>query len=199
MRKVSRDADGPATYLNVLRFAEHLRRFLYEQLHPHNDPMAVSLDDLPPILSRIIVYPSATAIFRAPCDHSGILGMRRERIRSVRSWQGGAPRHDCAFLTKDSALPGFQGLFVVRIHAFLSFIHHHTTYPCALVSWFLPIGDVPCPETGMWRVRPEHERGTGGNMMSIPIIRGAGVNRTNGPPHWSGAQDKDAFRLAVRL
>ncbi|KAI0761221.1 hypothetical protein BC629DRAFT_1443541 [Irpex lacteus] len=44
MRKVSRDADGPATYLNVLRFAEHLRRFLYEQLHPHNDPMAVSVE-----------------------------------------------------------------------------------------------------------------------------------------------------------
>lgn len=80
VRKVPRDVEGLATYLNVPRFAEHIRRFLYEQLHPNSDPMAVNIDDLPPILSKIFVYPSATAIFRAPSDHSGIRGMRRERI-----------------------------------------------------------------------------------------------------------------------
>ncbi|KAI0755888.1 hypothetical protein BC629DRAFT_1296697, partial [Irpex lacteus] len=33
-------------------------------------------------------------------------------------------------------------------------------YSCALVSWLLPVGDSPCPDTGMWMVRPEYERGT---------------------------------------
>ena len=128
--------------------------------------------------------------------------MRRERIRAVRSWHGGSPRRDCAFLTKDDSLPGFRGLFVVRVHAFLSFKWQHTVYPCALVSWFLPIGDTPCPDTDMWMVRPDRERRTGKNVMSIvhldSMVRGAHLIGMAGrhflPTDFSHTQSLDMFQ-----
>ncbi|KAJ7692006.1 hypothetical protein B0H16DRAFT_1222483, partial [Mycena metata] len=29
-------------------------------------------------------------------------------------------------------------------------------YQCALVHWFIPVGDAPDPDTGMWVVEPEY-------------------------------------------
>lgn len=179
-----------------------MRQFLYEQLHPDTDITTVPLTDLPTIASKISVYPSAIATFFAPSDPSGMQGMRRERIRSVRSWHGGPPRHDCAFLTKDSSLPGFRGLYAVRVHAFLSFRWSRKTYPCALVSWFLPIGATPCPDTGMWMVRPEYEPGSDQLVMSVvhidTIVRGAHLIGIAGrdplPSDLSHASSLDAFQ-----
>lgn len=169
VRNIPRDVVGLATYLNTPNLDSLLRRFLFEQLHPHGNPADVTIQDYPPITSKVHLFPSATATFFAPSDHSGMQGMRRERIRSVGSWRGNASRHDCAFLTKDEGLPGFKGLYVVRVHAFLSFKSGNTTYPCALVSWFLPIGDAPCSDTGMWMVRPDVDR-RGINAMSVVHI-----------------------------
>ncbi|KAJ6563451.1 hypothetical protein B0H10DRAFT_1843668, partial [Mycena sp. CBHHK59/15] len=56
----------------------------------------------------------------APSDQSGIGGMHRERIRSVRSWRGGAPRRDCVFVEQDTTQPGFRGLYAARVIAFMS-------------------------------------------------------------------------------
>ena len=47
------------------------------------------------------------------------------------------------------------GMIVARVLAFLSFSHNHIKYPCALVEWYLPVGDAPDPTTGMWILEPE--------------------------------------------
>lgn len=204
MRRVPKDIRGIAAHLGVPKLSELLQRFIHEQLHPDSDSATVPISDLPFISSesRVYLYPSATATFFAPSDHSGVQGMRRERIRAVGAWHGGPGRQDCAFLTKDQSLPGFRGLYVVRVHAFMSFKWRHTTYPCALVSWFLPIGDSPCPDTGMWMVRPEYEQRTGAKVMSVvhldSMVRGAHLIGMAGnnflPANLSYSDSLDSFR-----
>ena len=50
-----------------------------------------------------------------------------------------------------------HGLHVAQVLLYLSFTSHHISYPCALVQWFIIVGDAPCGETGMWIVKPEME------------------------------------------
>jgi hypothetical protein len=95
------------------------------------------------------------AVYWAPSDPSGVGGMRQERIRASPSWLKGPPRYDCMFLSKDPLLAGFRGLHVVRALLFFSFTYRNIRYPCALVQWFLPIGDEPDEITGMFIVEPE--------------------------------------------
>jgi hypothetical protein len=38
---------------------------------------------------------------------------------------------------------------------FFSFTYEHDHYPCALVWWFVFVGDAPCEDTGMWIVEPD--------------------------------------------
>ncbi|KIM34706.1 hypothetical protein M413DRAFT_56461, partial [Hebeloma cylindrosporum] len=107
-------------------------------------------DDLPDIAEKVYVYTSARAVFYAPSGLSGIGGMSHERIRSVKSWYGGAPRRDRVFVgNTDSDAPGFEGLFVARVFVFFSFRHAGITYPCALVHGFSTVGDSPDDATGM--------------------------------------------------
>ena len=58
-------------------------------------------------------------------------------------------------IEKDPTLPGFQGLHAVQVCLFFSFRHNQIIYPCALVQWFVPIGNHPYEETCMWMVEPE--------------------------------------------
>ncbi|KAF8886184.1 hypothetical protein BD779DRAFT_1441849 [Infundibulicybe gibba] len=81
--------------------------------------------------------------------------MHRQRIRSVPSWRGGPPRRDCIFLSSDPSKPGMRGLHVAQVILFLSFSFHGVLYPCALVRWFVPLGNEPCPDAGMWIFQPE--------------------------------------------
>jgi hypothetical protein len=48
-----------------------------------------------------------------------------------------------------------RGLHVAQVLLFLSFTHYGIPYPCALVQWFVVVGDAPCSDTGMWIVEPE--------------------------------------------
>ncbi|KAH9960987.1 hypothetical protein BJV74DRAFT_871953 [Russula compacta] len=48
------------------------------------------------------------------------------------------------FYAPNPTLPGFTGLYAVQ-------------YPYALVQWFVPIGDHPCKDTGMWMVEPDFD------------------------------------------
>ncbi|KAI0047787.1 hypothetical protein FA95DRAFT_1492095 [Auriscalpium vulgare] len=50
------------------------------------------------------------------------------------------------------------GLLVARVIQFVTLVHRDTDFPCALVEWFLPVGGMPDPVTGMWIVRPERGR-----------------------------------------
>lgn len=105
--------------------------------------------------TRISVFHSAIATYHAPSDPSGIGGLHRERIQCTPSWQHGPARRDCIFAEKDPDLPGMRGLHAARILLLFSFTFQARLYPCALVQWFVPVGDEPCEDTGMWVVTPD--------------------------------------------
>ncbi|KAJ7678407.1 hypothetical protein B0H17DRAFT_1206862 [Mycena rosella] len=48
-----------------------------------------------------------------------------------------------------------RGLLIGRVLLFFSFTFSDTDYECALVRWFVPVGDSPDPDTGIWVVQPE--------------------------------------------
>jgi hypothetical protein len=137
--------------------SELIRRFLFDQLHPNAllSGSYVNLNICPTFDSNIHVFHSALTTFYAPSDRCGVGGMHRERIRATPSWRHMHARYDCMFLNKDPNLPGFRGLHAVQVCLFFSFKHNRTSYPCALVQWFVPVGDHPCEDTGMWMVEPD--------------------------------------------
>ncbi len=146
-----------ADTINIPHLPDLIRRFLYLQLHPDSlvPEEHLDLDLCPPAPTHLSVFPSAVAVFYAPSDVCGSQGMRKERIRAIGSWRGGPARYDCAFVEDDDRLPGFRGLNVVRVLLFFSFKTDKIVYPCALVSWFVTVGERPCEETGMWMVEPQ--------------------------------------------
>ena len=60
-------------------------------------------------------------------------------------------------MVTDPDTPGMGGLDIARVELFFSFKHHDRTYPCALVHWFLKIGEEPDVNTGMWWVEPDFD------------------------------------------
>ncbi|KAI0629622.1 hypothetical protein C8Q77DRAFT_1220285 [Trametes polyzona] len=158
-----------ALFIGLPQLPQLIQHFLYAQLHPESEIAAadIPLAQCPPPPARITIFPSALAIFYAPSDLSGAKGMKKERICACRSWRGGPARKDCAFVEMDPDAPGFRGLGAVRVHLFFSFkADDGVHYPCALVSWFVPVGDEPCNLTGMWVVEPEVD-GHGVDVMSV--------------------------------
>lgn len=130
-----------------------LQKFLRHLEHGDSDSQMDLRAYAPP--ARLTVFPSVRVHFYAPNEQSGTSGMRRERIRAVTSWRKGPPRYDCAFVAKNGDVAGFQGLDVVRVRTFFSFRGEvGEQFDCALVSWFVPVGEQPCQVTGMWIVEP---------------------------------------------
>jgi hypothetical protein len=126
------------------------------QEHPEGDD---SLDPTkwPQYTKKVYLYPSAVATYHAPSDLSGLGRMFHERIRSIHSWRKGPERRDCVFVEHDPNLPGFCGMYVAQVLAFIKFKYDHITYPCAVVKWFSTIGNSPCADTGMWMVRRDND------------------------------------------
>jgi hypothetical protein len=96
-----------------------------------------------------------------------------------------------------------RGLQVAQVLLFLSFTSHHIAYACALVQWFVIVGDAPCHDTGMWIVKPQMEdNGTGIQATSIihvdSIIRGAHLIGVYGdmflPRDFSHSDSLSAFK-----
>ncbi|KAH9848231.1 hypothetical protein C2E23DRAFT_740030, partial [Lenzites betulinus] len=168
-RGFPKTTNGVAMFIGAPQLPNLIRRFLHVQL---NDDVevgddAIDIELCPPAPPRISVFPSALAVFYTPSDLSGIKGMKRERIRACMLWRSSPARNDCVFVDDDEALPGFQGLAVVRIRLFFSFKHHDgSDFPCALVSWFVLSKDTPCDQTGMWIVKP-HLDAYGLLVMSV--------------------------------
>ncbi|EKM57346.1 uncharacterized protein PHACADRAFT_172980 [Phanerochaete carnosa HHB-10118-sp] len=174
-------ARNPKTLAHTLghpTLSELIRRFLYDLIHPQADTPGSDVDispcpDAPP---RIIVYPSAIATYYAPSDWSGSSGMRHERIRSVPSWRGEPKRQDCVYVNADSSVPGFSGLHAARVLLFFAFKHAGVTLPCTLVTWFSPVSNTPCQDTGMWIVEPDADQ-AGQRIKGVvhvdTIVRGA--------------------------
>jgi hypothetical protein len=159
-----------AVEMNLPNFCSLVRRFLHDQTSPDGAPSSsdIPLSTCPsfPTDTKIRVHNSAVAHFHAPSDLSGIGGMRREYIRATPSWRRGPPRYDCIFLNSNPDLEGMRGLDVVRVLLFFSFEYRGKKYPCALVRWYLHIGDEPDEDTGMWVVQPESD-GDGQPVVSI--------------------------------
>lgn len=101
--------------------------------------------------------------------------MRSKRIRATRAWHG-LPRNDCIFAEKDPNEAGFHGLHAAQALLFFSFYYGSKIYPCALVRWFIPTADHPCPDTGMWTVEPDTDE-DGEPIISVIhldcVVRGA--------------------------
>ena len=51
----------------------------------------------------------------------------------------------------------WAGLTLQESSYFFSFKHCDRTYPCALIHWFLKIGEEPDVNTGMWQVEPDFD------------------------------------------
>ncbi|KAJ7242405.1 hypothetical protein B0H12DRAFT_1326085 [Mycena haematopus] len=131
-----------------------LRRFLHAEVYgPLADGAAPpALDACPNFDGEITVHHSAIARFYAPSDLCGAGGMYRERIRSNPRWHGYA-RRDTVLVDVGGAVMG--GIIVGRVMLFFSFDFAEREYQCALVHWYVPVGDQPDPDTGMWVVEPE--------------------------------------------
>lgn len=128
------------------------------------------------------------ALFHAPSDPSGIQGMRREFIRSTRSWRKDGERRDCVLVTTDESASGMERFTVARVLLFFSFVYGGRTYPCALVHWFPCVNDFADAGTGMWVVRPEFVPGPG-RRPSLQVIHTDSIFReTQLLPIFNGAE-----------
>ena len=145
------------------------------------EPDELALSECPMIWdSKVSVYHSATATFRAPSNPSGPGGMYREVIRSTPFWPRGdipGPHRDCIFVHMGDSLEntGMKGLLVARVYLFFKFLYDRVEYPCALVRWY-STSDEPDPDTGLWVVKPESTHQGVRNMSVIhvdSIVRGA--------------------------
>ncbi|EIW77640.1 hypothetical protein CONPUDRAFT_61577 [Coniophora puteana RWD-64-598 SS2] len=147
--------------------------FLHEQLSPASevDVTDVPLSRLPhfPRKSRIFVYNSSLATFRAPSDICGTGGMRSERIRSTLNWRNEAARHDCAFVSTDNSISGMLGMEVARVLAFIGFDYRSKYYRCALVHWFSRVQDARDEDTGMYMVAPDYNEDGTGLLGVVPV------------------------------
>jgi len=182
--------DYPSSFAALgIKIGQHdlpdlVRRFLFYQLNPDSDiePDTLLLEQCPVLWdSRVSVFHSATATFRAPSNPSGPGGMYREVIHSTPWWAKGevaGPRRDSVFV--DAGGPdglGMQGLLVARVYLFFRFSYANVEYPCALVHWYTTVGTKPNHSTGLWVVKPEFAHSLPYWSMSIihldSIIRGA--------------------------
>ncbi|KAJ7159107.1 hypothetical protein C8R43DRAFT_1124740 [Mycena crocata] len=177
LRKVPRNVHELAAYLEQPRLCELIRRFLFDQLNP-DAPVSgghIALDQCPDFSTeRVFIFNSARAVFYAPSDVSGVGGMHHERIRATKSWYRGPARFGSVISSH-----------AARVRLFFRFKFRDVEYPCALIHWFSARGDNPCPDTGMWIVTPDSERGGGPSLAVVhldAILRGA---------HLIGAAGKD--------
>ncbi|KAJ7203848.1 hypothetical protein GGX14DRAFT_698923 [Mycena pura] len=195
-RGYPKNLPGLAQYIHQPSFPLILRQFLHAEVNGPPDPLAplVPIDECPVFAGRITVHHSAIARFYAPSDLGGAGGMYRERIRSNPHWHGYA-RHDTVLINVGGPVMG--GLLIGRVYLFFSFTFNDNDYQCALISWLIPVGNVPDPDTGMWVVEPERDRGAL-TLAVVPldsIARGAhliGVYGTAALPedfHFSSSLD----------
>lgn len=157
-RKYPKDLFTLAEHIKEPGFPLAFKKFLYARRHP-NRGIPGDVNDRVHFSGKISVFHSAVARFYAPSDLCGAGGMYRQRIRSNPSWYNN-PRHDTVFVVQDADQPGMRGMLIARVRLLFSFIdsNDNETVPCALVSWFVPTGDIQDPDTGMWTVEAEGTR-----------------------------------------
>lgn len=163
------DALGKEFLITGLR--DHIRRFLFHELHPGVPGASLSIDVCPAFgEERINIYYSALATYYAPTDPSSDGGsMHQEFVRATPKWRGGAARNDCVFVNKKNGAHGLLGLDIARVRLLFSFKYQGNLYTCAAVQWFWRINDQPDEDTGMWVVKPALYN-TGRSRVRHPLI-----------------------------
>ncbi|KAJ7219449.1 hypothetical protein GGX14DRAFT_533211 [Mycena pura] len=152
-----------------------LHRFLHAEVHgpAAEDAVPPPLHMCPIFAGQITIHHSAIARFYAPSDLCGAGGMSRERIRSNPRWHGYV-RQDMVLVDAGGGA-AMGGLIAGRAMLLFSFSFQDQEYECALVHWFIPVGDAPDPDTGMWVVEPEYFGGLPSlQVISIDVIARAG-------------------------
>ena len=157
-----------------------VRRFLFYEENPTStETPSPALCPTTENVEKISVFHSATAVFCAPSNPSGIGGLYRETIRCTPRWKTAnivARRRDCVLLNTGSDTPGMRGLEVARVHLFFSFQVGDDVFSCALIHQFSKSFNDPDPDNGMWIVEPDLDR-DGYRIMSIvhvdSIVRAA--------------------------
>ncbi|KIK82350.1 hypothetical protein PAXRUDRAFT_153894, partial [Paxillus rubicundulus Ve08.2h10] len=76
--------------------------------------------------------------------------------------------YDCVFVTTNPELEGMQGMDIVQILAFFSFIIHSKQYPCAVAHWFV-WSEEPDEYTGMWIIFPGFNAGHHPDILIIHV------------------------------
>ncbi|KAI6042368.1 hypothetical protein EDC04DRAFT_2866821 [Pisolithus marmoratus] len=141
-----------AIKLNIPQFHDILWHFLQSQLqHDDHDPEDVPLDECPFYDGSVNVYNSASSMFYAPSDVSGLHGMCHKHIHCSPTWRNEGSHYDCVFVVTNPHMKGMLGLDVTHVLCFFLFKHLGTEYPCAVICWFDHVGDGP-NNTGMWVV-----------------------------------------------
>jgi hypothetical protein len=146
-------------HIGQVNLDDLVRVFLFYQQHP-------AFVGTPPLhlcpttenVEKISVFHSATAVFCAPSNPSGIGGLYRETIRCTPRWQTGgiiSHRRDCIILNTGSDAPGMRGLDIARVHLFFLFEVGDDLFSCALIHQFCKSFDDPDPDNGMWIVEPD--------------------------------------------
>ncbi|KAH9005470.1 hypothetical protein EDB86DRAFT_3061736 [Lactarius hatsudake] len=149
-----------ATYFKKPTFPTLVQRFLHYQLSSGSrfDEDTSNSETL-----GVSLFNSASSIFLAPSDPCGIHGLRREQIRSTRSWRGGPLRYDVVLVNMgdggNKALP-MSGYAATRVLFFFSLKHSGENFPAALVWWYTLSDSSGHRDevTGMWLVKREYNR-----------------------------------------
>ncbi|KAI6009055.1 hypothetical protein EDC04DRAFT_2581777, partial [Pisolithus marmoratus] len=137
-----------AIELNIPQFHDILQCFLQSQLqHDDHDPEDAPLDECPFYDGSVHVYNSASSMFYAPSDVSGLHGMCHKHIHCFPTWRNEGPCYDCVFVVTNPHMKGMLGLDVACVLCFFSFKHLGTEYPCVIIHWFDHDGP---NNTGMW-------------------------------------------------
>jgi hypothetical protein len=186
VKKQPRTVYALAQALQMPRLPELTREFLANQLAAHTG------DGLPPPAhtiaagnARVWIHTSATALYHAPSDPSGVHGMKREAIRCTTNWCRRGRREDCVLVDVDpDDAPG--GIQAARLKLLFSvqYGHDRVKYPCALVHWYADHSPDPDPDTGMRVLLPSTCRdGTPDvDVISLDsLIRGAHLTAVYGP------------------
>jgi len=193
-----------ADRLGLEGLQEAIHHFLYDQVNPNAEIPGdhIDLHLCPLFQGKVQVFHLAAVMFCTPSDQSGVGGMRHEIICATPSWQGGPPCYDCIYVTKGGMdTEGFRSLMVARVRLFFSCVHAGHDYSCALVDWFIPIGDEPDEVTGMWIVVPEVDN-DGCRVQSVvsldSVVRGAHLIGVYGsefiPVELHFSESLDAFK-----
>jgi hypothetical protein len=193
LRQLEAEVNLPLLELCRSLVAHHQAQYQPDELPPPLETIGVSN-------ARVHVYSSATALFYAPSDPSGLHGMKRQKIRCTKNWRSRGRREDVVLVDVDPE-DAPDGLQAARVKLIFSFKYGHEDYNCALVHWYTDRDNRADPDTGMRIVMPSMRHDKSLDLDVIPldaILRPAHLMPVFGPQmvpsHLDFSQTLDKFQ-----